>query len=157
LWVQIPPSPHFLFNNKIPQNDGKCVAYTEKTRISHWLLKYSLIISLPQNGLLATAPPLSYLARNDLYRYVYRNNSPINRFTSEKITNQQLSQSITKTFEIETYILTWIEAFLVESNAQNLSQGLIGFYRIQLHLFTEFCDFQLAIQIGQIDPSLIGE
>lgn len=66
-------------------------------------------------------------------------------------------QRTIKTFVLETYILTWIEAFLVDRKAQNLSQGTIGFYRHHLHLFTEFCDSQLVTQIDQIDPSLIRE
>lgn len=69
--------------------------------------------------------------------------------------NQPVIQGIIKTFEQETHLLTWIEAFLVDRKAQNLSKGTIEFYRHHLCLFTNFCDPQLVTQIDQLDPTLL--
>jgi integrase/recombinase XerD len=74
---------------------------------------------------------------------------------SKKMNNQPVIQGIIKTFEQETHLLTWIEAFLVDRKAQNLSKGTIEFYRHHLCLFTNFCDPQLVTQIDQLDPTLL--
>ena len=65
------------------------------------------------------------------------------------------TQTIIKEYSLDTYLLTWIEAFLFDRKAQNLSKGTIDFYRNHLNLFIKFCDSQVVTQIDQLDPNLI--
>lgn len=55
----------------------------------------------------------------------------------------------------ETYLLTWIGAFLSDRKAQNMSAGTLHFYRSKMELFTCFCEGQAVTQITQIDANLI--
>jgi integrase/recombinase XerD len=57
----------------------------------------------------------------------------------------------------DTYILTWVEAFLVDRQAQGLSKGTLHFYRYKLKLFMFYCDVQEIKYITQITPVLIRE
>lgn len=57
----------------------------------------------------------------------------------------------------EDYLLVWIDAFLKDRQAQNLSRGTIEFYRKKLRGFTTFCEAQAVTQISQITPSLIRD
>ncbi|MEN6409842.1 MAG: tyrosine-type recombinase/integrase [Anaerolineaceae bacterium] len=57
----------------------------------------------------------------------------------------------------DTYLLTWIGAFLTDRKAQNMSPGTLHFYRSKLELFTRFCEGQAVTQITQIDSNLIRQ
>lgn len=60
--------------------------------------------------------------------------------------------TITK-FAQETYLLIWIDAFLVYRKAQGLSEGTLSFYQKKLRLFTDYCDSQIITQITQMTPN----
>ena len=68
-----------------------------------------------------------------------------------------IAQTIIKEYALDTYLLTWIEAFLFDRKAQNLAKGTIDFYRSHLNLFIKFCDSQVITQIDQLDPNLIRQ
>lgn len=51
----------------------------------------------------------------------------------------------------------WIEAFLFDRKAQNMSRGTIGFYVTKLGLFTRYCDSQQITKISQITPNLLRQ
>jgi site-specific recombinase XerD len=68
-----------------------------------------------------------------------------------------LAQGIIKEYALDTYLLTWIEAFLFDRKAQNLAKGTLDFYRRHLNLFIKFCDSQVVTQIDQLDPRLLRQ
>lgn len=51
----------------------------------------------------------------------------------------------------------WIEAFLFDRKAQNMSKGTIYFYVQKLALFSKYCDSQQISKISQISPNLIRQ
>ncbi len=60
-------------------------------------------------------------------------------------------------FAEEIYLLTWVEAFLVDRKVQNVSRGTLEFYRKKLKLFTEYCEAQVITQITDITPNVIRQ
>lgn len=66
-----------------------------------------------------------------------------------------VTQGIIKLSTQDTYLLTWIEAFLFDRKAQNLTKGTIDFYRRHLNIFIKFCDSQVITKIDQLDPNTI--
>jgi site-specific recombinase XerD len=68
-----------------------------------------------------------------------------------------IAQGIIKEYTLDTYLLTWIEAFLFDRKVQNLAKGTLDFYRRHLNLFIKFCDSQMVTQVDQLDPNLIRQ
>ena len=58
---------------------------------------------------------------------------------------------------VDDYLLTWMEAFLIDRKARGLADGTLRFYRIKLKLFTDFCETQVVTQIGQITLTLLRQ
>ena len=58
---------------------------------------------------------------------------------------------------LDTYLITWIEAFLFDRKAQNVTKGTLYFYRAHLNLFIKFCETQLITKIDQIEPGSIRQ
>ena len=58
---------------------------------------------------------------------------------------------------LDDYLLTWMEAFLIDRKVRGLAGGTLRFYRIKLKLFTDFCETQVITQIGQITPTLLRQ
>jgi len=52
-------------------------------------------------------------------------------------------------------LLEWVESFLVDRRAQNLTAGSLDFYRKKLKLFLEYCHSQSISEIAQIDPNTV--
>lgn len=67
----------------------------------------------------------------------------------------RIAQGIIQVFSQDTYLLTWIDAFLMDRKAQNVAKGTLNFYSRHLNLFIKFCDTQVVTQIDQLDPGLI--
>lgn len=67
------------------------------------------------------------------------------------------TQRITAKSIIDDYLLTWVEAFLIDRKARGLSEGTILFYKVKLKLFCKYCKTQLVKQISQITPSFLRE
>ena len=63
---------------------------------------------------------------------------------------------ITK-FAQEDYLPLWIEAFLIDRRAQNMTAGTLYYYKTKLKLFIHFCETQAVRQITQIDAGLIRQ
>lgn len=57
----------------------------------------------------------------------------------------------------ETYLLSWVEAFLIDRRAAGLTPGSVKFYREKLKLFTDYCDSQVITSIEQITPVIIRQ
>jgi integrase/recombinase XerD len=68
-----------------------------------------------------------------------------------------VKQMINNPLYLDTHLATWIEAFLFDRKAQNLSKKTIIFYRTYLTLFTNYCDTQLITKIDQIESSTIRQ
>jgi len=58
---------------------------------------------------------------------------------------------------MDEYILTWIEAFLIDRKARGCAKGTLEFYGFKLKLFTDYCKTQLVKNISQITPHLIRQ
>ena len=58
---------------------------------------------------------------------------------------------------VDDYLLTWLEAFLVDRKAAGLAEGSLRFYRQKIKLFSDYCEAQAIKQIGQITPSFLRQ
>ena len=58
---------------------------------------------------------------------------------------------------LEDFIEVWINAFLVDRKAQNVSPGTLKFYNTKLGLFADYCESQQVKQISQITPTMLRE
>ncbi len=58
---------------------------------------------------------------------------------------------------VDEYILTWVEAFLIDRKARGAAKGTLMFYSQKLKQFTDFCETQILKDISQITPSFIRE
>jgi len=68
-----------------------------------------------------------------------------------------INQGTISTFLQDDLLFSWIEGFLVDRKAQNMSKGTIEFYRKKIKYFFEFCEKQSIAQISQITPNLLRE
>lgn len=55
----------------------------------------------------------------------------------------------------DDYLLTWLEAFLIDRRAQNMTRGTLYFYQKKLELFTRYCDTQAVTHIRQVDAGIM--
>lgn len=56
---------------------------------------------------------------------------------------------------LSDHLEVWIEQFLVDRRAQNLSRNTILFYRDRINRLLEFCETQAITQVSQISPDTI--
>jgi site-specific recombinase XerD len=66
----------------------------------------------------------------------------------------QTQRTISNTL-VDDYLLTWIEAFMIDRKARGVAGGTLKFYGSKLKLFADFCESQVISQISQITPSHI--
>ena len=57
----------------------------------------------------------------------------------------------------DTHLATWLESFLIDRKAQNLSKGTVIFYKKKLRLFSQYCESQAISYITQITPQTLRE
>jgi site-specific recombinase XerD len=57
----------------------------------------------------------------------------------------------------DDYLLIWIEAFLIDRKAQNMSKGTLRYYQCKLKNFANFCEGRAVRSIFQITPVLLRE
>lgn len=57
----------------------------------------------------------------------------------------------------DDYILIWIDAFLTDRKAQNLSKHTLRFYKNSLKIFTDYCESQSVKNMNQITPNFLRE
>lgn len=70
----------------------------------------------------------------------------------ETTTNNQ--RTITE-YSHDTCLLSWVQVFLLDRKAQNLSNGTLTFYQKKLKLFIDYCDAQVITQITELTPETI--
>jgi site-specific recombinase XerD len=58
---------------------------------------------------------------------------------------------------VDDYLLTWIEAFLIDRKANGVAAGTLRFYRIKLIMFADYCEAKAIKQICQISPTFIRQ
>lgn len=58
---------------------------------------------------------------------------------------------------VDDYLLTWMEAFLIDRQAVGVADGTLRFYRIKLKMFADYCEALAVKNIAQITPSLIRQ
>ena len=51
----------------------------------------------------------------------------------------EVQGTITETL-VDDYLLTWLEAFLIDRKAQGVSEGTLHFYEVKFKSFTQYCD-----------------
>lgn len=64
-------------------------------------------------------------------------------------------QRTIKPVALDDGLVAWIESFLIDRKAQNMSAGTLRFYRFKLKLFVDYCDRQIITRITQITPDII--
>lgn len=57
----------------------------------------------------------------------------------------------------DSYIDTWIDAFLLDRKAQNMAKGTLYFYKKKLEFLSKYCESQAVKNITQIDPPFIRQ
>lgn len=55
----------------------------------------------------------------------------------------------------DDYLTVWLEAFLIDRRAQNMTRGTLYFYQKKLELFTRYCDTQAVTHIHQVDAGVM--
>jgi integrase/recombinase XerD len=58
---------------------------------------------------------------------------------------------------VDDYLLTWLEAFLIDRKSSGVAEGTLSFYRDKIKLFSDYCEAQAVKQIGQINPSYLRQ
>jgi len=58
---------------------------------------------------------------------------------------------------VDEYILTWVEAFLIDRKARGCAKGTLVFYQQKMKSFVDYCDSQIISQISQITPSVVRQ
>lgn len=71
--------------------------------------------------------------------------------------DSSLTNITIKKMTLDTYLETWIDAFLLDRKVQNLSRHTLEFYHQGLKLFMKFCGGQVITDIAQITPVVIRE
>jgi site-specific recombinase XerD len=67
------------------------------------------------------------------------------------------TQRTTKFSGVDDYLLTWLEAFLIDRKSAGLAEGSLRFYRQKIKLFVDYCEAQAVTQISQINPSFLRQ
>jgi len=71
---------------------------------------------------------------------------------------QQINIQDTKCgFQLDDYIETWVDAFMMDRKAQNMATGTIYYYKWRLNEFVRYCETREVKRITQIDPTLLRE
>jgi site-specific recombinase XerD len=69
---------------------------------------------------------------------------------------EKTQQIILKVYQ-ETNLLIWIEAFLIDRKAQNLTKGSIEYYQEKLGIFIKYCDAQVVSDLREITPNFLRQ
>jgi len=64
--------------------------------------------------------------------------------------------TITKT-RVDDYLLTWVDAFLIDRKSRGTAWGTLRFYKRCMRLLMRFCDTQAITQITQLTPNDIRQ
>jgi site-specific recombinase XerD len=58
---------------------------------------------------------------------------------------------------VNDYLLTWLEAFMIDRRAQGVSQGTLHFYEVKFKSFIRYCENEYIKNIQQITPTILRE
>jgi len=58
---------------------------------------------------------------------------------------------------VDDYLLTWLEAFIIDRKAQGVSEGTIHFYTIKFKSLVKYCDSKIIKEVQQITPPVIRD
>jgi len=67
------------------------------------------------------------------------------------------SQGTINTIRVDDYLLTWMEAFLIDRKASGVTSGTMHFYQIKLKLFSGYCESQTIKYVNQITPTFLRQ
>jgi site-specific recombinase XerD len=65
------------------------------------------------------------------------------------------TQRTNKNYFIDEYLLTWVDAFLIDRKARGSAKGTLDFYSQKIRKFTNYCEIQAVKNISQISPGFI--
>jgi site-specific recombinase XerD len=60
-------------------------------------------------------------------------------------------------FQLDDYLETWVDAFMMDRKAQNMAKGTLYYYGWRLKEFLSYCETREVKRITQIDPTLLRE
>lgn len=63
---------------------------------------------------------------------------------------QGLRQGSTGVLTNDDYLETWLDAFLFDRKAQNMTEGTLQFYRVKLKTFASYCEAQAISRVSQL-------
>jgi site-specific recombinase XerD len=66
-------------------------------------------------------------------------------------------QGIITKIGVDDYLLTWVDAFLIDRASRGYSEGTLHFYKRCMRLLARFCDTQAIKNISQIEPKDIRQ
>ena len=58
---------------------------------------------------------------------------------------------------VNDYLLTWLEAFMIDRKAQGVSEGTLHFYKVKFKSFIRYCEYEHIKYVQQIKPISIRE
>jgi hypothetical protein len=67
------------------------------------------------------------------------------------------NQGTINTIRVDDYLLTWMEAFLIDCKASGVTSGTMHFYQIKLKLFSGYCEAQTIKYVSQITPTFLRQ
>jgi hypothetical protein len=67
------------------------------------------------------------------------------------------TQKTLQVSNVDDYLLTWLEAFLIDRKAGGVALETLRFYRQKIKLFSNYCDALTVKQISQITPSFLRQ
>jgi site-specific recombinase XerD len=67
------------------------------------------------------------------------------------------TQGTTNISVADDYLITWLEAFLIDRKAAGVANGTLQFYRTKLKLFSGYCEVQSIKQISQITSTFLRQ
>ena len=67
------------------------------------------------------------------------------------------TQGILSKTLVDDYLLTWLEAFMIDRKAQGVSEGTLHFYKVKFKSFIKFCEIEQITNVLQITPIVTRE
>lgn len=67
------------------------------------------------------------------------------------------TQGTIQVSSVDDYLLTWLEAFLIDRKSSGVAEGTLSFYDKKIKLFSDYCEAQAVQRIGQINPSFLRQ
>lgn len=67
------------------------------------------------------------------------------------------TQGTIKISLVDDFLLTWMEAFLIDRKAAGVTDGTMHFYRTKLKLFSDYCEAQTVKRVSQITPTFLRQ